>query len=373
LSNDVGVKFKDSGFVFISTEKANELNSWAIKDDLLFTAAGTIGQVGILTGNEKYEKYVISNKQLRVRLNKAIVNPSFAYYWFASPAIVDLIIQRDTGSTIPLINLGVLKSLPIFLPPLPEQQAIAEVLSSIDDKIDLLHRNNKTLEEMAETLFRKWFDMSENTTLQFGYIGDYFKETIGGEWGKEKPDDQNNIEVICMRGTDIGNLILGIPNPPKRYISEKKATKCMLQPGDVIIEISGGTEDQSTGRARYFDIGTLNMLGNKVVFSNFCRLLRPTNSELYPYLYLLLKHLYDRGDFFNLENGTSGIKNLALKAFLFEERYPLGSTENALRFSKTVAPLFNKTAENRTQIIKLSEIRDTLLPKLMSGQVRVNN
>jgi type I restriction enzyme S subunit len=330
-----------------------------------------IGRVGAYCGSVYYSKNPVWVSDNALAANpKGDNNSKYLYYLLKQLNLNNY----AEGSSHPLVTQGLINAIEVKYHKDPvEQQAIAEVLSSIDDKIDLLHRNNKTLEEMAETLFRKWFDMSENTTLQFGYIGDYFKETIGGEWGKEKPDDQNNIEVICMRGTDIGNLILGIPNPPKRYISEKKATKCMLQPGDVIIEISGGTEDQSTGRARYFDIGTLNMLGNKVVFSNFCRLLRPTNSELYPYLYLLLKHLYDRGDFFNLENGTSGIKNLALKAFLFEERYPLGSTENALRFSKTVAPLFNKTAENRTQIIKLSEIRDTLLPKLMSGQVRVNN
>jgi len=157
LSNEIGIKFKDSGFVFISDEKADELNSWAIKDDLIFTAAGTIGQVGLLTGNEIFDKYTISNKQLRVRLNKEIVNPKFAYYWFASPAIVDIILQRDTGSTIPLINLGVLKSLPILLPSLTEQESIVEVLISLDEKIDLLHRNNKTLEQLADTLFRQWF------------------------------------------------------------------------------------------------------------------------------------------------------------------------------------------------------------------------
>src|SRR5207248_6767791 len=112
---------------------------------------------GILTGSEKYSKYIISNKQLRVRLDRTIVEPLFAYYWFASPFMVNTINGRDTGSTIPLINLSVLKGLSIPLPPLPEQQAIIEVLRSLDNKIDLLHRQNKTLEALAETLFRKWF------------------------------------------------------------------------------------------------------------------------------------------------------------------------------------------------------------------------
>ncbi len=107
LSLSIGRRFVDEGFVFITEEKANELGTWAAKDDLIFTAAGTIGQVGILDGRQKYQKYIISNKQLRVRLDKNLVDPLFAYYWFASPQMIDTVVQRDTGSTIPLINLGV--------------------------------------------------------------------------------------------------------------------------------------------------------------------------------------------------------------------------------------------------------------------------
>ncbi|SDB61714.1 type I restriction enzyme, S subunit [Desulfonatronum thiosulfatophilum] len=157
LSLGLGEKFKDDGFVFITSEKASELNTWAAKNDLIFTAVGTIGQVGILRGNEKFNKYIISNKQLRLTVNNRIIDPLFAYYWFASQMMVDQIMQRNTGSSVPLINLSVLKSLVVPVPPLSEQKCIASVLSSLDDKIDLLHRQNKTLEAMAETLFRQLF------------------------------------------------------------------------------------------------------------------------------------------------------------------------------------------------------------------------
>jgi type I restriction enzyme, S subunit len=157
LSLNIGKKFIDDGFAYLTEDKANELNTWAKKDDLVFTAVGTIGQVGIITGREKFEKYIISNKQVRLTVNNERVLPLFAYYWFASDFMVEQIVQRNTGSSVPLINLSVLKSLIIPVPPLPEQKAIATVLSSLDDKIDLLHRQNQTLEAMAETLFRQWF------------------------------------------------------------------------------------------------------------------------------------------------------------------------------------------------------------------------
>ena len=151
-------RFKDDGFVYLTEEKASEFkNCEAHPGDLLFTAAGTIGQVGIIPPNGRFPKYIISNKQLRARLNSQKVDPIFAYYWFASPDMVAAIQSRNTGSTIPLINLSVIKSLPIPVPPLFEQQKIVAHLSLLDTRISLLRETNATLEGIAQALFKSWF------------------------------------------------------------------------------------------------------------------------------------------------------------------------------------------------------------------------
>jgi len=151
-------RFNDGGFVFLTEEKAAEFkNCEAHPNDLLFTAAGTIGQVGIIPPRPRYSKYIISNKQLRARLDQARIQPLFAYYWLASPSMVAMIQNRNTGSTIPLINLSVLKSLPIPVPPMEEQDAIISVLSALDDRITLLRETNATLEAIAQALFKSWF------------------------------------------------------------------------------------------------------------------------------------------------------------------------------------------------------------------------
>ncbi len=103
LATDM-TRFIDDGFVFVTPEKAKELNTWAERNDIIFTAAGTLGQVGIIENNSKYAKYIISNKQLRLRVNENIVRPLYVFYWFSSPTMVKYIEQRNTGSTIPLIN-----------------------------------------------------------------------------------------------------------------------------------------------------------------------------------------------------------------------------------------------------------------------------
>lgn len=136
-------KFIDEGFVFVSEEKAKELNTYADVDDLVFTAAGTIGQVGIIPENSKFDRYVISNKQLRVTLDLNKVNQHYAYYWFSSKLINKYIKQLNTGSTIPLINLTILKGLPIPLPSKDLQDKIANIIINIDKKIEINKKINK--------------------------------------------------------------------------------------------------------------------------------------------------------------------------------------------------------------------------------------
>lgn len=125
----------EKGFVFISEEKANELSGCiAIAGDLVFTAAGTLGQVGLIPPISLFPKYVISNKQLRARLDEARVRPEFVFHWFASDTIQALIEQRRGGASIPVINLSILKALPVPVPSLEEQDHIVEVLAAVQRK-----------------------------------------------------------------------------------------------------------------------------------------------------------------------------------------------------------------------------------------------
>ena len=100
LSLDVFTRFKENGFVFVSPEKADELGTWAQADDIIFTAVGTLGQIGLLSDNQDYPRYIISNKQIRLRLNQKKVTPQFVYYWLASDLMQEVIEQRNTGSSV---------------------------------------------------------------------------------------------------------------------------------------------------------------------------------------------------------------------------------------------------------------------------------
>ena len=151
-------KFVDSGFVFVDDEKADELkNCIAVQDDIIFTAAGTIGQVGIIPKNGKYSKYIISNKQIRLRINPDVISPLFAFYWFSSKKMQGYLISNNVGSALPLLTLQELKSVPIPVPSIPEQNKITKILNDFDEKIQHLQKQNKILEQIAQTVFKSWF------------------------------------------------------------------------------------------------------------------------------------------------------------------------------------------------------------------------
>ena len=349
------------------TEKGLENSSTKLlpKGTVLMSSRAPIGYVAIASNP------ICTNQGFKSLIcNPSIVDNLFMYYWVKNN--VEYLQSLGTGTTFAEISGSVVKSIDISLPPLPTQRRIASILSSLDDKIDLLHRENATLEQMAETLFRQWFVVEAKEEWEEGKLGDYVVETVGGEWGKENPEGDYTKAVQCIRGTDIADLNVGLADKtPIRFVKESKFEKIEPRNGDIIMEISGGTENQSTGRVAYINEDVKTLFQYPIVFSNFSRLLRVNEKYTY-FLYCYLKYLYDQDEFFNLENGSSGIKNLDYKALLYELTYTMPKEkELILEFNEKVSPFFNKINKNKKQIQTLIQTRDGLLPKLMSNEINI--
>lgn len=154
---NLDAQFMDEGFVYISAEKAAALNCWANPDDLIFTAAGSLGQVGLIPRDGRYPQYVISNKQLRITLDTTKILPAFAYYHFSTPEMRAYVIGQNKGSSVPLITLGVLRSLPIPKPPIGIQRKVVGILSAYDALIENNNRRIALLEESAQRIYGEWF------------------------------------------------------------------------------------------------------------------------------------------------------------------------------------------------------------------------
>ncbi|MEY3256182.1 MAG: hypothetical protein RLZZ29_1317, partial [Cyanobacteriota bacterium] len=157
LTNNL-TKFVDKDFAFVSEERAKKyLPQHVKKGDLIFTCWGTIGQVGLIPENSLYPEYIISNKQLKLRVNPNLANSLFVFYYLASKQGVEYIRSKAIGSAVPGINLGILKSIKVALPPLQTQKRIGEILSRYDNLIDNNNRRIALLEESIHLLYKDWF------------------------------------------------------------------------------------------------------------------------------------------------------------------------------------------------------------------------
>ena len=246
-----------------------------------------VGRVGAYCGSVYYENRPIwvSDNALALKPNNNN-NTKFIYYLLKKYNLN----EYAEGSSHPLVTQTLLNSIEIiFTDDIDEQIRIASILSSLDDKIDLLHRENKTLEAMAETLFRQWFIEEAKEDWEEKHLSDYVIDTLGGDWGKENPEGDFVKPVQCIRGTDIADLNVGLAcKTPIRFVKESKYDKIHPKTGDIIMEISGGTENQSTGRVAYINNDVIELFDYPLVFSNFCRLLRMEEKYTYfIYSYLL--------------------------------------------------------------------------------------
>ncbi len=313
---------------------------------------------------------------------KELSYSKFIFYWLTQNSVTEYLHQlaEQSTSAYPSIKPIDIENLSITIPQnIEEQKAIAKILTAFDDKIELLQAQNKTLESIAQSIFKEWFGKYQigdelPDGWRVGKIEDFIIETIGGDYGKETILDDYTERTICLRGTDLPDMKTGVPEKaPKRFLKKSKLNKCKLINGDIVIEISGGTENQSTGRVTYINEQILNNSELPMTCVNFCRILRPKETNNMYFIYSLFEYLYNRKIFFNWENGTTGIKNLGLKAFLKNFDLVLPSSNKVInKYNQIVKPLFVKIQSNNSQIQTLKQTRDTLLPKLMSGQLRVD-
>jgi type I restriction enzyme S subunit len=208
-------------------------------------------------------------------------------------------------------------------------------------------------------------------TWSVGGLNQFIANEKTGDWGKESTQANYTRQVTCIRGTDL-NSILKVQelNAPVRYILEKNTHK-LLQKNDIVIEISGGSPTQSTGRAAYITDEVMSMFDNPLICSNFCKAVSVKKDLHLFFVYYLWQHLYDNDVFFGYEGKTSGIKNLLYENFINSYKVVLPDEEILTKFNDAIRPLSLAIVANRKEAMRLLSARDWLLPMLMNGQLKV--
>ncbi len=230
---------------------------------------------------------------------------------------------------------------------------------------------------MAQAIFKSWFVDFEPwrgvmpDDWREGTLSEVISTTLGGDWGKDTPTGNNTQEVYCIRGADIPNVNVGNKGKmPIRFILPKNYASKRLAVGDIVVEISGGSPTQSTGRCALITQSLLDRYDRGMVCTNFCRAVKPLDGYS-AFVYFYCKYLYDQSVMFSYENGTTGIKNLDITGLLENEPIIIPPKHIADQFTESVGTFIDTIFANGLENEGLAATRDTLLPRLMSGELSV--
>jgi type I restriction enzyme S subunit len=318
---------------------------------LLLGINGTIGNVAYY----KNEKCMLGKSACYINVNDE-TDLQFIYYTLVNKDFQNYIEGIATGTTILNVPLKGIREYTVKLPSLPEQRAIASILSSLDDKIDLLHRQNATLEKMAETLFRQWFVEEAKEEWKNGKVSDLIKILSGYAFKSSSFVESGKYRLITIKGVQDGYLELN--NADKiEEVPDRMPDFCKLEIGDIILSLTG-----NVGRCCLVD--TTDLLLNQRVAK-----LHPINERNRAYTYFLfrqpqIKQLLEEMGKGTAQSNLSPIETSNMELIIPDE-------EKLIEFSVMATPLLNKMLFNKKSIQTLTALRDTLLPKLMSGEVRV--
>ena len=360
MPTNIGTRLEISknNIAYITEDDAQRLNKYLVENgDIVYSRRGDVEKCAFITKNES--GWLCGTGCLRVRFILDEVSPKFCAYYLSTDEMKGWVSGHAVGTTMPNLNSSILRQLPLILPPLPEQQAIASVLSSLDDKIDLLRRQNKTLEAMAETLFRQWFIEETQEDWEEVTLEDVTTRITDGAHASPP-----TVEVGLPMASVKDMYEWGINTESCRQICQEDfdalvRTDCRPLKNDILIAKDGSY-------LKHVFVAEDDM---DVVILSSIAILRP-NGKYHPLLLATFLKLESTRE--SLENIVTGavIPRIVLKDF---RKYQLLLPPKQIQDKalSAIEPLYKKCWENCRQIRTLEKLHGTLLPKLMSGEVRV--
>ncbi len=302
--------------------------------DIILSREAPVGEIGYV---EKDETYCLGQRTVLISPKNQNIHGRFLSYFLQTNEAQEEMSSRSAGSVVTHLNMSEIRNLTIPQIDIKNQIQIAEVLSSIDDKIDLLHRNNKTLEEMAETLFRQWFVEGAKEEWEEGELGDF----VNIAYGKNLPT--KNL-------TPSGYPVFGANGQIGFYRSYTYSTP------QILVSCRG----EASGKVNF-------SIENSFVTNNSLILERTKRTEI---SFEYLKYYSLSADFKTFVTGSAQ-PQITIET-LRRARFILPNLEILQQFTNHCAFIEEKINANNKNVLTLTQLRDTLLPKLMSGQVRVN-
>ena len=341
--------------VFITEEDAKRLARYRVREgDIVYSRRGDVEKCAYI--NKQENGWLCGTGCLRIRIDSKLANSKFVAYYLSTEDIKSWISNNAVGTTMPNLNSSILQQVPLSLPSLDEQRRIASILTSLDDKIDLLRRENATLEQMAETLFRQWFVVEANEEWEEETVADFAQHC------KESINPQKHPNMVFQHYSipafDSGK----VPTiETGEYIQSNKylvPTNCLL------FSKLNPHKDKRVWLM-------LDDVPENAICSTEFQIVKPNNPD---YLYFLYRWLTNKENYDEIASGvggTSGSHQRIDPKSIFSFTCPNVDSNTIRNYNTKVEPLFYKIRNNQKQIQTLIQTRDGLLPRLMGGEVKM--
>ena len=345
---------------FTCSPETLKIDDYAFDEEALILAGNNAN--GIFSLKYYKGKFNAYQRTYVINLNGKHVEYKFLFYALKIQ-LADLV-TISHGTVTKYLTLPILNNIKIFLPPLPEQKAIAEVLSSLDDKIDLLHRQNKTLEDMAQALFRKWFVEGADEGWEEIELGKLVKCTTGHSYRSTELQPSNIALVTLKNFARNGSFRM---DGYKEFVGKFKDSQIVKQ-GDLVVSHTDITQEADI-------IGNPALVVHPDKYDTLVMtmdLMKVESAEKWlskEFLFYLFKSRQFKSHCLGCSNGTT-VLHMSRKA-IPSYRFKIPNKKKTITFASIVKPNIDKIFSNIYNIKILENLRDILLPKLMSGIIRI--
>ncbi len=358
---------------FIDENKYRELSRFTVQpNDLIISCSGTLGRVSVIGDTDPIG--IISQALLILRPDARVINPRFLYQILSSPAGFHSLVSVSTGSVqVNIAKRSIIENIDLLLPPPSEQKAIAHILGTLDDKIELNRKMNKTLESMAQSLFKSWFvdfdgiaagDMCES---KMGFIPkgwDYLPLVEVTSYLNRglSPKYTENDGVLVLNQKCIRNNHVDFTKARRHDHGLKKINGRELQIGDILVN--------STGVGTLGRVAQILHLPEDAIVDSHVTVVRAASTVTSNFLGLNLLGRQEQIE--ALGEGSTGQTELS-RAKLGQLNIILPPLKIIKQFDQISQPLRNRSSLILLENDSLASIRDFLLPKLISGQLRIRD
>lgn len=366
-------KVTDNISKFVTEEKARSLHrSIAQKNDVIVTISGNVGQISYIPEDSKYEEYLVSQRQFRVTFDTTRIYVPFLVYYFHTKEGQHKILSFANQTGVPALAqpLKNFRNIDVDFPDIVIQKKIANILESIDDKIENNKQINDNLEQQAQALYKSWF-----VDFEPFKDGEFIESEIGeipAGWSIVKFGDIVEIPKKTINPQKFPDTIFNhysLPACDNGLIAEVQAGKDIMS-NKIILQSNTTLFSKLNPRIKRIWF-TCEVLPNSICSTEFIPYRAKIDTE-YSYIFSIVNSDAFYSSVMGCVNGATGS----------HQRFHAEDTEDFLcaynkdavnEFSKLIEPVLKQMHDLRQENVKLALTRDTLLPKLMSGELKIND